>query len=249
MDVRNHDGRGRETSRGLGDHQLFVGADDPDLDRTLVGRDQEGVGRVSAFVQGDPEESQSRADPAADLGRVLTDPAGEHQCVQPAERGGEGADPLLRLVAKQFDRLGRPDIDLLPFQEIAHVGTGFRDAQQAGLVVHEAVELVGRHPFGLRQEPDQSRIDVAGARSHDQPGGRREAHGRVDGMAPLDRRQARPGAEVCQDDTALGFFWAGDPGQFLHQIRIRQAVEAIAPDPGASNRRGIGTIWATRGMS
>ena len=47
-----------------------------------------------------------------------------------------------------------------------------------------------------------------------------------------DRRQARPGAEVRQDDTAPGFLRAGDPGQFLHQIRIRQAMEAIAPDPG-----------------
>ena len=99
-------------------------------------------------------------------------------------------------------------------------------------MVHEAVELVGRHSFGPRQEPDQARIEVARARPHDQPGGRREAHGRVDGMAPLDRRQARPGAEVCQDDTAPGFLKAGDPGQFLHQIRIRQAMEAIAPDPG-----------------
>ena len=52
------------------------------------------------------------------------------------------------------------------------------------------------------------------------------------GMAPLDRRQARTGAEVRQDDTAPGFFRAGDPGQFLHQIRIRQAMEAITPDAG-----------------
>ena len=221
-----------ETSRGLGDHQLFVGADDPDLDRPLVGRDQEGAGCVSAFVQGDPEESQALTNAAADLGRVLTDPAGEHQGVQPAQRGGEGADPLLRLVAKQLDCLGRPDIGILPCQEIAHVGAGFRDPEQAGLVVHEAVELVGRHSLGPRQEPNQARIEVARARPHDQPGGRREAHGRVDGMATPDRRQARPGAQVRQDDAAPGFLRAGDPGQFLHQIRIRQAMEAIAPYPG-----------------
>ena len=53
---------------------------------------------------------------------VLTDSPGEHQGVQPAESGGVSPDPLLRLVTEQFDRLGRPDIDILPRQEIATSG-------------------------------------------------------------------------------------------------------------------------------
>src|SRR5277367_3962872 len=66
-------GSRRETNHRPGNHQRLVGADDPDLDRTFVGRDQEVAGCVSIFVQGDPEESQSLADSAADLGCVLTD--------------------------------------------------------------------------------------------------------------------------------------------------------------------------------
>ena len=52
-------------------------------------------------------------------------------------------------------------------------------------------------------------------------------------MASLDRSQARAGAEVCQDDTTPGFLRAADLDQFFHEICKRQAVEAIAPDPGS----------------
>ena len=79
----------RESGRGPGDHRLFVGADDPDLDRPVVGRDQQGTGCVSPGIDGDPEEFQAVTDAAADLGRVLADPPGEHQGIKPAERGGE----------------------------------------------------------------------------------------------------------------------------------------------------------------
>ena len=30
----------------------------------------------------------------------------------------------------------------------------------------------------------------------------------------------------------MGFLRAGHPGQFFHQIGVRQAMESIAPDPG-----------------
>ena len=52
------------------------------------------------------------------------------------------------------------------------------------------------------------------------------------GMAFQDRRQARAGAEVGQDDPAPRLLRPGNPGQFPHQILIRQAMEAIATDPG-----------------
>ena len=157
----NHDGRVVRRATAL----AIINSSSVWITRTLTGawsvEIRRARRRVSAFVHGDSEESQSRADPAADLGSVLTDPPGEDKGVDPAERGGEGADPLLRLITEQFDRLGRPDVDILPFQEIAHIGAGFRDAQQAGLVVHEAVELVDRHPFSPRQEPDQAWIEIA----------------------------------------------------------------------------------------
>ena len=159
--TRNHDGRAVRRAAAL----AIINSSSVRMTRTLTGpwsveirRAFDALRPSSKAIPRNPSPAQIRR---ANLGRVLTDPPGEHQCVQPAERGGEGADPLLRLVAKQFDRLGRPDIAILPFQEIAHVGTGFRDAQQAGLVVHEAVELVGasflRPATGTGPGPDRGR--------------------------------------------------------------------------------------------
>ena len=138
----------------------------------------------------------------------------------------------LRPVAEQRDGLGRPDVDVLPGQQVAEVGAGLRDAEQAGFVVDQVVELVDRHPLGPHQEPDQPGVEVAGARAHDQPGGRGEAHRRVDAAAVADRRQARPRTEVGEDDAAPGRVRAGDPGQLLHQVGVGEAVEAVAADPG-----------------
>ena len=99
-------------------------------------------------------------------------------------------------------------------------------------MIDEVVKLIGCHPLGPRKESDKARIEIASAHPHDQPGGRREAHGRLDGMAPVDRRQARTGSRVRQDDASPGLVRAGDACQFFHEIRIRQAMKAITPDSG-----------------
>ena len=88
-------------------------------------------------------------------------PPAKTRVSSPPSAAAQRADPLLRLVAEQLDRLGRPDVVVLPGQQIAHVGAGLRDAEQAGFVVDQVVELVGRHPLGPRQEPDQARVEVA----------------------------------------------------------------------------------------
>ena len=110
-------------------------------------------------------------------------------------------EPRLCPVAEQRNGLGRPDVNVLPGQEIAEVVAGFRDTEQPGLVIDKIVELVDRQPLGTHQVANQPGIDIAAARAHHQPRGRSEAHRRLDASAFADRREARPGTEVGKDDS------------------------------------------------
>ena len=207
------------------------------MTRTLaglaVGRDQRLAGRVPPVVEGDPEESEPLAGAAADLGGVLADAAGEDERVQPAEGRAEGPDPGLDPVAEQVDRLGRAGVALPTGQQVAQVGAGLRDPEEAGLLVDHAVEPLGRHALGVGEEREEPGVDVAAAGPHDQAGGRGEAHRRVEATALAHRGQARARAEVRQDDPAPGLRRPGDPGEFLHEVGVRQPVEPVAPDAEA----------------
>ena len=79
--------------------------------------------RVARRVQLDAEEAQALADAGADERRVLADAPGEDERVQPAERGGECADPFPRLVAEQRHGFRRPDVVAFLREQVAHVGT------------------------------------------------------------------------------------------------------------------------------
>ena len=124
--------------------------------------------------------------------------------VQPAEGRAEGPDPGLDPVAEQVDRLGRAGVALPTGQEVAQVGAGLRDPEEAGLLVDHAVEPLGRHALGVGEEREEPGVEVAAAGPHDQAGGRGEAHRRVQAPALAHRGQARARAEVRQDDPALG---------------------------------------------
>jgi hypothetical protein len=93
------------------------------------------------------------------------------------------------LVAEQVYGFGSTDIAELVLDQIAHVGTGFRNAQQAGLVVDDVVELFRRQ--------------VPSARAHRNP---------APDVNPWwcrcsCRRRPRPGSPRCpqvgQDHAAL----------------------------------------------
>ena len=112
--------RFKNAGHGPCDHEFLVGADDPHFDASGVRRNQRRILRIALRVQFDAEKAQSLADALADERRVLTDAAGEDQRVQSPERRSEGADPLLRLIAKQRHGFRRP-----------HVGTFLARADHA----------------------------------------------------------------------------------------------------------------------
>ena len=81
---------------------LFVG----DERRGGAARDQQKQrGRSGRAGPGelDAEKAEAVADSLPDERRVFSDPRRERERVQSAERGREGADPFLRLVAEQRD--------------------------------------------------------------------------------------------------------------------------------------------------
>ena len=135
-------------------------------------------------------------------------------------------------VAEQLDRLGGPDVGVLPGQEVAEVGAGLRDTEQAGFVIDEVVELVDRQP------PDR-------IRNRTRPGSispqRVPMTSPEVGVRPIVvsmQRPSRTAARLAPEPRwarmtrPSGRLRAGDPGQLLHQIGVGEAVEAVATDPG-----------------
>ena len=122
-------------------------------------------GAFSLFRAGQfhAEKLEPLANPAADVGRVLADPAGEHERVEPAEGRGHRADPFFRLVAEQGQGLGRPDVRRLAAEQVPHVAAGLGNAQQAAAVIDQLVKLLGRHLLAAGQEREQAGIEIAGA--------------------------------------------------------------------------------------
>jgi hypothetical protein len=100
------------------------------------------------------------------------------------------------------------------------------------------VELVGGQPFVPQDVEEDAGVEVAGAGAHHQPAGRREAHRGVHAPAACDRRQTGTGAQVREDHLAAGRFVPRLPAQLVHQVRERQAVEAVPLDSGLPIARG-----------
>ena len=67
---------------------------------------------------------------------------------RPPSAAARRPEPRLCPVAEQCNGLGRPDVNVLPGQEIAEVVAGFRDTEQPGFVIDkELSELVDRQPL------------------------------------------------------------------------------------------------------
>ena len=112
------------TPAGGGQHELAAlpGADDPDLGAARVRGNQGRIRGVACLVEVDAEKAEAVTYPFPDERRVLADPGGEDECIEATERRGEGADPLLHLIAEQGDGLGGPNIGSFACEQIAQIG-------------------------------------------------------------------------------------------------------------------------------
>src|SRR5205085_12434838 len=111
----------------------------------------------------DAQKVQPNTDAGAHLRSVFADPAAKDECIEAAEPGREAADPFLRLVAEEVDRVGGTKIAGAAGKQIAHVRAGFRNAEQPRMTIDHVVKLLGAHVFGARDVPDEAGIEVSRA--------------------------------------------------------------------------------------
>src|SRR5271157_261303 len=164
---------GRHGADGLaGDHALLVGGDHQHphtgaIGRYVVYRREAVYGAVLCLVDLDAHVAQALACQAAHARAPLSYPAGEYHGVEPLHGGHVRADVLAYLVAERLVREERPVVALLRCGlYLAHVVGDARHAQEPALVVDELFHVVGAHFFGAHQVDQDSRVEVAAARSH-----------------------------------------------------------------------------------
>ncbi len=165
---------------------------------------------------------------------MLADAAGEDEGAQAAEGGGEGAELFFGRVAEEIDGVGGTGVGGVSRaggEEIAHVGAGFGDAEEAALRGDEFVGVSGGELQVVHEIDEQAGVHVARAGAHDQSGGGGEGHGGVDRFAVMDGGHAGAGAEVGEDDATVGFF-RGDAGQLAQEKSVGEAVKAEAAQAG-----------------
>src|SRR5207249_1277433 len=104
---------------------------------------------------------EPRADPLPDGARVLADAAREDHGVRTAHLRVERADVLADTAAEDVDREARAPILVLGllFEQLAHVSRQARDPEKSRLLVQKSLDLVERHPFLVREEGEDGRIE------------------------------------------------------------------------------------------
>ena len=114
--------------------------------------------------------------------------------------------------------------------DVAHVAGNSGNAEEAALLVHHGVHLLGGHAGHLHEEGDDGGVHVAAARAHDEAHQRREAHGRVDDFAAVNGAEGAAVAEVAVDDLRLGGIEAEEFAGVVIDELVAGAMEAVFAD-------------------
>ena len=85
------------------DHQFLVRRNQPRRDSGSGHADPRPACSIRSYVEFDAEPARIVADLFSNVGRVLTDAAGEYDCIQPAKRGGKRTDLSPNAIAKEFN--------------------------------------------------------------------------------------------------------------------------------------------------
>src|SRR5262249_29987148 len=135
---------GDEALRVMRDHQLLVRRNYPGRDTTVLRADASPAVAIGVRVEVHSDPRGVATDALADRGTVLSDAGGEHERVQPAERGRERAQLAPDAMHVDVDRELRSRIARL--QQLAHVARDPGDSEQARLVVEKLLDRTGVHP-------------------------------------------------------------------------------------------------------
>ena len=118
-------------------------------------------------------------------------------------------------------------------RERTHVVREAGEAEQAGFLVHEVVELVDSAVFFavlLCDVEEDGRVEATGARAHDKAFERGEAHRGIDALAVQDSGAAGTVAEVCRDEAGLFGLGAENVAGFGSHKAVARAVGAVTAD-------------------
>ena len=127
----------------------------------------------------------------AQLGVVLAHAGCEHNGIKTVHCRCIGADELLNLICHNGGSFYGICAVLVVLAdrllEVAGVGgVTVSYAEEAALLIHVVVHLIGSEPLILHNEGDDSRVDGAAACAHLYAVKRRKAHARVDALAALN---------------------------------------------------------------
>ena len=107
---------------------------------------------VFLFIDREPEEIQVMADGAPGSGGVFADAAGKDQRVQAAHLHNIAADSGANALSKQRERQGCLTITAVRrLLDIAIIVRDAGNAQQAGLVIQQLIQLLRRFTLMQRQ--------------------------------------------------------------------------------------------------
>ena len=176
-------------------------------------------------VDADAQPIHVVADLCTGNGIVLADAAGKDDGIHAAHGGNVAADGLLDLVVQhvrsQLCALVACSGCLL---HIALVAGDTGDAQQAGLLVQDLVQLVAGDVQGVLQVVDHRGVQVTAAGAHHQAGQRGHAHRGIHNLALVNCSNGRTIAQVAGADPEV----AAAMNQELQ--RQRDNIELIASE-------------------
>ena len=182
-------------------------------------------------VKLDAEVTELRADALAHLPVVLADARREDDGVEAAHRRGVRADELADLVGNDVERKLCALVARLGCGgNVAAVGRNAGHAEEAALLVHVRVHLVGVHAGLVHDVGDDRGVNVAAARAHLDTGKGGEAHRGVQHLAVLDRRDGGAVAEVAGDDLRALRTAAEQLDALAGDIAVGRAVRTVAAD-------------------
>ena len=170
-------------------------------------------------------------DELAQLGGVLADAGGHHHGVGAGHGRVEAADGLLHPVHVHVD--GQPCLLVARIgrrQHVAHVGRQPRHAEHAALAVQHGIHLVEGDALAAHDVGEDGRIDGAGARAHHEALQRREAHGGVDGLPVVDRRDGAAVAQMARDEPQIAQRATEQVRRLLSRVAVARAVGSVAAD-------------------
>ena len=164
-----------------------------------------------------------------DDGRVFANAAGEHQRVNALQRNHVFGNVFGQTIAEHVQcQLCCGIAFVRRFGQLATVVGQLGNTEQAGFFVHQIQYRFGRNVQTLHHIGDDGRINVTGARAHDQTRQWCETHRGVHAFTAYYGGNARTIAQVGADDVQVGLWFAEQFSGFLRDVAVAGAVETVA---------------------